>query len=239
VTTGRFFNTLDSAGGRLFGLVRAEGENVILREQNAQLSKREVERDALEDENNRLRTLLNLKEQKFPKGIGAEVLGRDMRDWFHAVSINRGTADGVNNMAAVVTGNSERPTLIGRVVEAKDNISKVLLLTDSLSAVSVVIVRTGDMGLLEGQNKPWIKVNYLPHLATLQVGDQIVTAGLGGIFPPGLPIGEITKISESSDGFFKEVVVTPYVNMSNLREVLVLERRESLKPEPMAEVIKP
>ncbi len=237
--SGHFFNTLDSTAGRFFGLVRAEAENSILRTQNAQLSKREVERDALEAENNRLRALLDLRQQKFPKGIGAEVIGRDMRDWFHAISINKGSADGVGSSAAVVSGTTERPMLVGRVIELRDNVGKVLLLSDSLSAVSVTIVRTGDMGLLEGQNKPWAKLNYLPHLADVVVGDEAVTAGLGGIFPPGIPVGQVTSVKDSADGFFKEAVVMPYVNAGSLRDVLVLERKELAKEPDVKETAKP
>jgi len=225
VETGDFFNTLDSATGRFFGLVRAEGENTLLRQQNAQLSKRDVERDELEEENNRLRALLNLRQQHFPTGIGAEVIGHDFRDWFHAISINKGIANGVNLSGAVVSGTVERPMLVGRIVEAKDDTAKVLLLTDSLSAISVTIVRTGDMGLLEGQNKPWAKLNYLPHLSNVVVGDEVVTAGLGGLFPPGVPVGVVSSVKDSPDGFFKEAVVMPG-NLGSLRDVLVLERRE-------------
>ncbi len=226
VESGDFFNTLDSSAARFFGLIRAEAENTILREQNAQLSKREVERDALEEENNRLRTLLNFKLHSFPQGIPAELVGRDMRDWFRAISINKGAADGVTLSAAVVSGTTEKPTLVGRIAEVREGSSKVLLLTDSLSAISVTDTRTGDMGLLEGQNKPTAKLNYLPHLSSVLVDDVVVTAGLGGIFPPGVPVGRVISVKDSSDGFFKEAVVEPFANFGSLRELLVLERRE-------------
>src|SRR5690606_2889305 len=76
VYSGEFFNRIDSLSGRIFQLVRVEGENHILREQNARLSKREMERDTLEQENNRLRDLLSLRELVFPEGIAAEVVAR-------------------------------------------------------------------------------------------------------------------------------------------------------------------
>lgn len=224
VNSGNFFNRLDSASGRFFALVRAEGENTLLRQQNAQLSKRDVERDALEEENNRLRRLLNLRQQKFPVGIGAEVVGRDLRDWFHSFTINKGVSDGINVSAAVVSGTVEKPMLVGRILEAKDDDAKVLLITDSLSAISVTVVRTGDMGLLEGQNKPLVKLNYLSHLSNVVVGDEVVTAGMGGLFPPGVPIGQVTSVKESPDGFFKEAMIMPG-NLGSLQDVLVLERR--------------
>ncbi len=228
VSSGEFFNTLDAAGGRFFELVRAEAENTLLRQQNAQLSKRDVERDALEAENNRLRALLDLRQHSFPTGTGAEVVGRDLRSWFHAIIINKGLANGVNVPAAVVSAEVGKPMLVGRIVEAQEKTAKVLLLTDSLSAISVTVVRTGDMGLLEGQNKPWAKLNYLPHLSNVLPGDEVVTAGLGGLFAPGVPVGIVASVKDSPDGFFKEAVITPG-NLGSLQDVLVLERRETGK----------
>lgn len=234
VYSGQFFNKLDSLQGRFFRLVRVEGENHILREQNSQLSKREVEREALEIENNRLRLLLDLRQKSFPQGIPAEVVGRDTRDWFHALSINKGSAKGVAIAAAVVASSREKPVLVGRVGEVTEEASKVLLLTDAVSAISATVKRTGDMGLVEGRNKPWVELNYLNLHSEVAVGDEITTVGLGGVFPPGIPIGEVTRVTTSEDGFFKEAVVRPYARIGSLREVLVLERR--LKADPIEDM---
>lgn len=226
VYSGQFFNKLDSLRGRLFELMRVQGENAILRDQNAHLSKREVERDLLEAENNRLRTLLNLKQKLFPEGTPAEVISADARDWFHSISLNKGAAQGINVAAAVVTGAPERPMLVGRVVEVKDSVSKVVLLTDALSAIAVTVPRTNDMGLLEGQGKTLVPFRYLQQRSEISVGDEVVTAGMGGIFPAGVPVGQVVQVKDSADGFFKEAIVAPYANLGALREVMVLERRE-------------
>lgn len=224
VYSGEFFNKIDSLSGRLFGLVRVEGENHILREQNARLSKREIERDVLENENNRLRDLLGLKELLFPQGIAAEVVARDLRNWFHALVIDKGSGDGVSLSAAVISGTAARPVLLGRVVEVNDSSSKVLLFTDAISAVSVTVERTGDIGLLEGRNGPRTVINYLPRMSDIGPGDTVVTVGRGGIFPPGLPIGQVIEVRDSADGFFKEAIVRPAANLAGIREVLVIQR---------------
>lgn len=228
VTTGDFFNRLDASSGRFFSLIRTEAENTLLRSQNAQLAKKDVECDALQDENNRLRALLDLRQKNFPSGIGAEVIGRDVRDWFRVIVINKGVDAKIPLAGAVVSAHTEKPTLVGRVAEVKDKTSKVMLLTDSLSAVSVRVVRTNDIGLLEGRNQPTPKLNYLPHLSQVQTGDEVVTAGMGGLFPPGIPVGVVTHIQDSPDGFFKEAVVLPHANLGSLREILVLQRIEGL-----------
>jgi rod shape-determining protein MreC len=226
VYSGEFFNKLDFLSGRLFQLVKVEGENHILRAQNARLSKREVERDVLESENNRLRDLLGLKQFVFPEGVSAEVVGRDLRNWFHAVVINKGSDDRIPFSAAVVSGAGSRPFLLGRVVEVQNDSSKVLLLTDSISAISVTVERTGDIGLLEGRNGPIAALSYLPQHSTVTPGDTVVTVGHGGIFPPGVPIGEVISVTDSEDGFFRQARVRPSADLGAVREVLVVQRRE-------------
>lgn len=232
VYSGEFFNKLDFLSGRLFRLVKVEGENHILRSQNARLSKREVERDVLENENNRLRDLLNLKLFVFPEGVAAEVVGQDLRSWFHSTVINKGARDRIPVSAAVVAGSASRPVLVGRVVEVQEDSSKVLLLTDAISAISVSVDRTGDIGLLEGRNGPFAALSYLPQRSTVAAGDTVVTVGRGGIFPPGIPIGEIVSVADSADGFFREARVRPAANLSAVREVLVIQRKQLPVPEP-------
>lgn len=225
VYSGQFFNKIDSLRGRFFHLIRVEGENVILREQNAQLSKGEMERDALEVENNRLRQILGLKEKTFSRSIAAEVVAHDVREWFQSLVINKGMSAGLSQSAAVVGIVNDRPVLIGRVADLDDYSSKILLLTDAVSAISVTVARTGDMGLLEGRNKPWVLLNYLPEKSDIAIGDEIVTAGLGGLFPAGILVGRVIGVTTSEDKFFKQAKVELAANIGSLQNVLILERR--------------
>src|SRR6185503_6043488 len=134
-------------------LIQAEGENYILREQLSTMAKRDMEREALENENNRLRDLLGLRQKMFAEAVTAEVVGKDVRDWFHSILINKGRQDGIEPSAAVVAGSIQRPTLVGRIGEVEEHTSKVLLATDLVSAVSVRLVGRPDIGLLEGRNR--------------------------------------------------------------------------------------
>lgn len=224
VYSGEFFNKLDSLRGRIFQLFRVEGENYILRQQIADLSKRDIERDALEDENNRLRRILNLKEKQYSEAIAAEVVARDPRDWFHSIVINAGRNQGVVESAAVIAIVSGQPMLVGRIMEVSESTSKVLLITDAVSAVSVTVPGKNDVGLLEGRNKPWLLLNYLSPQSIVAVGDDIVTVGLGGVFPPGVPVGAVAQVKVTQDGYFKTAQVVPLGGLNSLREVLVLER---------------
>ncbi len=229
VYSGQFFNKLDSLKGSLFRLVRVDGENFMLREQNAILSKRAMERDALEEENNRLRSLLDLKQKKFSEGIPATIIGRDWREWFRAVVIDKGEESGVSFSAAVVTPAGNVPSLVGRVLEVGGTSSKVLLITDAASAVSARIEGKEDVGLLEGSNRPWISLNYLTQTSQVEAGDRVITAGLGGVFPAGIPIGVVESVASAPDGYFKTAKVLPLTPMTSLRDVLVLRRDENFK----------
>ncbi len=226
VYTGQFFNKFDTLRGRLFHMVQSEGENFILREQLAAMAKRDLERDTLENENNRLRDLLGLRQKMFAEAIPAEVVGRDVRDWFHTILINKGSRDGIAPSAAVVVGSIQRPILVGRIGEVEERSSKVLLVTDLVSAVSVRVVGRADLGLLAGGNRPTCIMKYLSRQSEAAAGDEVVTAGLGGVFPPGIPVGVITDVNVSEDGFFKFAKVRPHSDFGSLLEVLVLQRKE-------------
>jgi rod shape-determining protein MreC len=132
--------------------------------------------------------------------------------------------------AAVIAGPASRPALIGRISEVNDDSSKVLLLTDAISAISVTVERTGDIGLLEGRNNPYVALNYLPQKSGVMAGDTVVTVGRGGVFPPGVPVGEVVSVANSEDGFFREARVRPAINVGDVREVLVVQRRQLPAP---------
>jgi len=232
VYSGRFFNHLESLKGQIFRLFSVDGENFILKRENTRLSQIEMERNTLADENIRLRGLLDLKQKDFSKGIAAEVIARDMRDWFQTVVLDKGEKQGVVMSAAVLTGMPENPVLVGRIKEISANESKVLLLTDALSAVSVSIVGRGDFALLQGHNRPGLVLHFLPSESQVTEGDLIVTAGLGGVFPPNIPIGTVSGVFISKDGYFKTAEVKPLPQFSSFREVLILERKEVAPESP-------
>lgn len=227
VHTSRFFSRLDSLSGRMFQLARAEGENILLREQVAQLSKRELERQSLERENEELRRLLQLRQMTFPNAIPAEVLSGDMRGWFHFVVIDKGRRDGVVPSAAVAAETGRGLVLVGRVHEVSEDNSKVMLVTDAASAVSVEVERSGAIGLLEGRNGPGLMMTYISQQADVREGDRLFSAGLGGVFPRGVMVGEVGPVRPMSDGFFREAPVELFMDAPAVRRVLILQRGEA------------
>ena len=111
--------------------------------------------------------------------------------------------------------------LAGRVLECGSHSSKVLLISDPLSSVSVSISRTGEQGLVQGQGS-FLTVEYLDLASDAKPGDEVVTNGLGGIFPQGIPVGVLTQVEVSASGF-RRGILKPSVSLNRIREVLVLK----------------
>jgi rod shape-determining protein MreC len=112
--------------------------------------------------------------------------------------------------------------VVGRVVKATSFSSMVLLITDPNNAVTGLIQRTRDEGIVEGTVQGRARMKYIPLLSTMQVGDKVVTSGLTGGFPKGVPIGTITRIEKAESDLFQSAELLPDVDLRKLEEVLVI-----------------
>jgi rod shape-determining protein MreC len=172
----------------------------------------------------RLEELLRFKAMGDWPAVGAQVIGRDPAGWFRSVMIDKGTADGIRLDMPAVDGRG----VVGRVIAVSKNYSKILLIIDQNSAVDCLIQRSRDRGILKGTSTEVCKLDYVGRTGDALEGDMVVTSGLGGVFPKGLPVGRILKVKESPGELFKDVDLEPLVNFSKLEEVLViLKERES------------
>lgn len=189
----------------------------------------------LEAENQRLTALLGMPARAEYKAIVAGVLSRDANDWFHSLLIARGEVDGVNVLDPVAALQNGREVLVGRVAEIYANTARVLLLTDPLSSVSAKVSRTNEQGAVEGEGSYRLKMNYLFSDSDVKAGDEVVTAGLGGVFPEGIFLGVVENVERESRESFKWARLKPAVRLSDLEEVFIL-RRESTNDEEMARV---
>ncbi len=189
---------------------------------------------ALREENNRLQEAL-LTEGRLAKlrtwqlqvpyaSQVAQVYARGPSSWFNTVLINKGEKDGVTKDMAVATSEG----VVGRVIEVSSGMAKVLLITDSNSAVDVIVQPSRAQGILEGKIDEICILKYVQKSDEVQSGDKVITSGLGGIFPKGLVVGTVTKVDRKRPGIFQYVEVTPTVDLSKLEEVLVL--REEAQP---------
>jgi rod shape-determining protein MreC len=182
-----------------------------LQEDNNRLREKAVAAD-------RLQVLLDLKEELPYTTIAARVIGRDPTNWYRSIVINKGQDDGVGVDMGVMTPQEA----IGRVIKVQRDVAVVLLIIDRNNAVTGLIQRTRDEGIVEGTEKGLAWIKYLPLLSDVKVGDAVVTSGLAGGFPRGLPIGRITKIERREAELFLSAEIQPDTDFGKLEEVLVI-----------------
>lgn len=162
-----------------------------------------VARD-LERDNQMLRELLGFS-RRFPtRLISCEVIGRDSTGWWQTVRLDKGAESGVAEDRAVITPDG----LLGRTVAVSDETADVLLLSDPTCKVSVRVARSGVLGIMTGLGgapgeQPACRMDYMGLTADIQEGDEIVTSGLGGVFPKGLVAGRVTRVEVSADGLYR------------------------------------
>jgi len=195
-----------------------------LRDLTVELQDQLVDKDELSQENERLKALLDFKEENPDLTVyGARVIGKSPGNWFNTLTIDRGSEDGVAVDMAVVTEKG----LVGRVIEVGGHWSKVLSIIDSQCAVSAIAQRSRDNGTLQGDTTLYdgeglCRMVYLPQDATVREGDIVITSGLGDIFPKGLPIGTVVGLENEPFAVYKTALIQPGVDFKHLEEVLVI-----------------
>ena len=173
-------------------------------------------------ETQRLQRLLAMRETPQPEFLTARVVGKDATNWFKTILLDRGSLEGVRRNQPVLAPDG----LVGRVIEVTPTSARVQLLTDPVNAVGGLIQRTRVTGIVSGNLGAGARVRYLPLLADVVVGDEVVTSGMGGVFPKGIPVGRITAVERRSGALFQEATLQPAVDLSRLEEALILKALE-------------
>jgi len=171
------------------------------------------------EENLRLRRLLGLRDRLPLSTLAGEVIAREWSGWVRSLVVNRGRGDGIVRMTPVIIPEG----LVGRVVGVRPGASVIQLLNDPASAVSAMVQRTRTPGLVEGEPGGAIRFRFLAHDGEgIQVGDLIVTSGLGGLFPKGLPVGRVRAVEERGPALFRYARLSPVADFARVEEVLLL-----------------
>ena len=192
---------------------RLSAENQLLKEQNARLLQWQAVARRLEAENAALRNLNNMVPDPAMSFITARVVGDPGGAFVRTVLINAGERNGVEKGQAAITGDG----LAGRVAEVGQRSARVLLLTDINSRVPVVVGDGRDRAVLAGDNTSAPELLYLGPTAKVQVGDRVSTSGHGGVFPPGLPIGVVSGVSD------KGIRVRPFVDWAHMEVLRIVD----------------
>ena len=197
--------------------VRAE--NRRLREEVQELRVQGLRVVETDDENRRLRRLLALQEHLPLTTLSGEIIAREWGGWIRSLTVNRGRGDNVPRLTAVISPNG----LIGRVVEVRPGASIVQVLTDPTSTVGAHVLRTRTPGIVEGDPRGTLRFKFMSRDgASIQSGDVLVTAGQGGLFPRGIPIGTVRSIDNRGAALFHYAELTPAVDFARVDEVLLV-----------------
>lgn len=215
-----------TALGRYFFLVGVEKENEILRRDNERLKARDAVLSGLEAENRQLLATLNLKAQLSGQRVVARVTGYAPLAPYRVVTIDKGSDDGVRRRAPVVSAEG----LVGQVSRVFPGTSQVLLITDPTSAVDGRLEPSGARGLVVGKVlKLGLKrdlyisaFEYLSQSTEIEEGVRVVTSGMDGVYPSGIPIGTVHARKKKKYDIFQQAEVIPTVDFYKLKEVLVL-----------------
>lgn len=175
-------------------------------------------------ENARLRNLLALKTKVPVKTIPAEVIARDSTVWFKTIIVNKGSDEGVEKDMAVISPDG----IVGKVVDAGKKTSVIQLILDPNCSIGAIIQRSRAQGIVEGDVKGLLRMKYLSKDSDIEKDDIVVTSGIGGIFPKGLPIGYISDIDRQSSHLFKYATIIPSASFSKIEEVLIVKNHPNL-----------
>ncbi len=208
----------------------AQSENDQLKEQVQKLEIEVQNAKSLTDENERLKSLLQLKEQSKYDILSAQIIGRDASVWFSTSIINRGSLDGVKlNMPIVTNGG-----LVGRVTAVSPLTAQIDLITKDKSGVGAVVGEletSNTLGVISGSGKKdLLEMGYVPGSVEVKVGEMVYTTGQDGIYPAGLKLGEIVEVRAGSATVPQQIFVKPSAGLSSMQEVAVLLYEPPLLP---------
>ncbi|HEU19988.1 MAG TPA: rod shape-determining protein MreC [Deltaproteobacteria bacterium] len=210
---------------RYIFLVGLEEENRNLRERLALLAGQVNTWREAQLEHERLKLLMGIRERLDVPTITARVVGRERSSMFKTVLINRGSLDTVTAGAPVLTHEG----IVGRVTDVSWNTSTVLLLIDYNSNIDALVQDGRAQGILQGAGSMECILRYVQRSEKVKAGDLVVSSGLDGVFPKGLPLGTITSIDREKAGLFQRIRVIPTVDVSKLEEVLIVLKKDEME----------
>lgn len=217
------------AAGLAVSSATLRADNTQLHARNLQLSQQANEVATLAAENAHLRALLQLQQHFGAQTTPAEIQ-YDTRDPFtQKVVIGNGSQQNIQNGSPVVSEDG----VIGQVTRVFPMQSEVTLLTDKDEAVPVEIVRTGLRSVIYGTPQgALLDLRFVPISADVQAGDELVTSGLDGVYPEGLPVAKVLRVDKQADTAFARVVCAPVATVRGARQVLVLHYVSQVPPRP-------
>ena len=204
-------NAFTNASATTEDLLTLEQENERLRSQN-------IKYQEYQTENERLQALLDMKESYSLEATGARVISQSSDSWNRTITIDKGAADGMTVGMPVMDGDG----LLGQIESVAPASSVVRLITDDTGGVSVILQNSRAEGILSGDVDGMLYVDFVPITTQVQLGEAVLTSGLGGVYPKGLVVGAVTRIDGGGADTYHTLVVQPLGHAGINEEVLVL-----------------
>ena len=213
---------ISNVWGDYIYLVDVKEDNTRLSSQNARLQERVRKLEALEEENRRLHRLLDLKQSLKTEVVSAQVIGKNTNEFFRVarVTLDRDAREVGANLPVL-----SQDGVVGTTLKTAGDTVDVRLVADAGSSVDVVVQRTGARGFVRGtgdESKYSCSVQYVERTDEVEVGDLLVTSGVGRRFPKGIPVATVTQVVRRDFGIYQQVTATPTVDFSRVEEVLIL-----------------
>jgi rod shape-determining protein MreC len=201
-------------------------ENRELKQQIEHLRIEQVRLSEDAEQARRLQALLGFKEQFISKTLAAQVIGSSGSEQSRVIYIDKGTRDGIKPDMAVITAEG----VVGKVLRVSNRTtSQVLLINDQTSGVGAILDKSRLQGVLRGTPVGEVVLEKVMSDETVQPGERVLTSGGDQIFPKGLPVGTVTKVSPGPE-LFLNIRVKPSADLSRLEEVLVITQQEEKEP---------
>ena len=205
--------------GNIFSNLTADQQTLSdLKAENEQLRSRNAELEETNQSTQRLQGLLDLKNNYNLQSTGARVISDSTDSFNNTIVIDKGTSSGLAVGMPVVDSGG----VIGQIIECGPTTSTVRLITDEKSGVAAMVQSSRAQGMLMGSASRQITLNLINTNQKVAVGDTVVTSGLGGVFPKGLPLGKVTSVEAAPGSIYYTIVIEPYGNVSSNEEVMVI-----------------
>ena len=203
--------------------VRQENRDLKLQIERLRIEQVRLNEDA--EQARRLQALLGFKEQFISKTLAAQVIGSSGSEQSRSIYIDKGTHDGIKPDMPVITAEG----VVGKVLRTFKSTSQVLLINDQTSGVGAILEKSRLQGVVRGTALGEVVLEKVMSDETVQSGDRVLTSGGDQIFPKGLAVGTVTKVSPGSE-LFLNIRVRPAADLSRLEEVLVITQQQEKEP---------
>ena len=204
-----------------FDLVGVREENLRLKQRLAQLEGQQRRMAELEAENHHLADLLELRDALGITAIAASVIGNDATGLSQTLMLSEGDRQGLRRDMAVISING----VVGKLIAVSHDAARVLLISDHNSALDAFDQRSRARGIIAGVVEDGLTMKYVERSEDIKPGDMIVTSGMDGIFPRGLLVGTVARVSREGPGLFLNIEVQAAVNFRELEQVMILTTR--------------